>query len=342
MGNNFLQIEPGRERSNRWRNFFATFVILSVILAVGLFSSDFSENFFLHGDKFLKNTFPVSVERDAQASVGGDVLVLPKRNFSPVLTGELISPDQFTAGSVFVKDLETKTTLYKKNPYEIRPIASITKLMSALVILERNPDWVSSTQVVVDDIPDTHMYAGDTYTFDELWLAALVGSSNKAILTLSDAVGWPREAFVERMNQKAMELGMNNSRFVDPTGLDAGNVSTASDVVLLLEEALRNEKIKQATLTKEHNLYSNERKQTHHMWSTDWLLLGWIPNHLTGILGGKTGYIPDSGYNFVMQTVDDDGHVIDVIVLGANIHEARFTEARDVAQSIFENYTWPE
>ncbi len=342
MGNNFLQIEPGNERSNRWRNFFAVFVVATVFLTVGFFSTDLSTKFLISGEKFVEKTFPVSSDREVQASVGGDIVVQPKRILLPVLDGDLLPSDQLTAASIFAKDVETGATLYEKNTYQTRPIASITKLMSALVILEKNPDWDLSAVVVSDNILDTHMYAGDTYTLDELWISSLVGSSNKAILTLADAVGWPREAFVERMNQKALELGMSDSNFVDPTGIEAGNIATASDVALLLEESMRQEKIVEALLTREQDLYSKERENSHHIWNTNWLLLGWIPHTLPEILGGKTGYIPASGYNFAMQIVNEQGKIIDVVVLGADVHEARFTEARDVAESVFGNYTWPE
>ena len=135
---------------------------------------------------------------------------------------------------------------------------------------------------------------------------------------------------------------MSNTSFVEQTGLEAGNMSNASDLVILLQEAMRHEKIREAVLTTEYSLYSRERAKKHDMWNTNWLLLGWIPNEIDSLLGGKTGYIPESGYNFIMQVSDTEGHVIDVVVLGADSHEARFTEARDVAEWAFGNYAWPE
>lgn len=259
----------------------------------------------------------------------------------PKLIGELSPVDDFTAKSIIVKDHETGFVLYKKNEYDKRSIASITKLMSALVLLEKNPDWTSKTTVVGEDSLDTHMYAGDTYTLEELWYASLVGSSNKAILSLANALDWPIEAFVERMNQKAIELGMSDTVFVEPTGLDENNKSTASDLVILLEEALKQEKISEAVLISEYSLYSEEREKKHHMWNTDWLLLGWIQHDFKKIFGGKTGYTGAAGYSFVVQLSDKNDHIIDVVILGTDDHEARFKETKKVAEMVFVNYTWP-
>jgi D-alanyl-D-alanine carboxypeptidase len=258
----------------------------------------------------------------------------------PQLKGEMLSLDKFSAQSIIVKDQKTGAVLLHKNEYEKRPIASITKLLSALVILEKNPNWSATTTVIGADSLDTHMYAGDTYTLEELWQAALVGSSNKAILTLSNALGWPEEAFVERMNQKALELGMSQASFIDATGLSSEDSASASDVAILLNEALRHDKIRGTLAIKEINLYSAERKQQHHIWNTDWLLLGWVPQTFPEFSGGKTGYIEASGYNFAMQVGDGLGHRINVIILGANTHEARFTEAKEAGEWALANYQW--
>lgn len=273
--------------------------------------------------------------------IGGDIafdyepVTIPKRiNFSIIP-----DPTIFNSTNIIVKDRESNIILYEKNPYESHQLASITKLMSVLVLLEYNLDMTTTTHVIDDDVVDTHMYAGDTYTVEELWHAALIASSNKAILTLVDATGVSRENFIKRMNARALELGMSQTVFSEPTGLDEGNISTPSDVVLLLREVLKHDIIIEALLTPEYTLYSYERQKKHHMWNTDWLLLEWIP-HTFELLGGKTGFIPSSGYNFTMSASDEEGHIIDVVILGSSKHEDRFIEARDISQWVFDNYIW--
>jgi len=282
---------------------------------------------------------------DDNLQAGGDIVIMPENILEPEvpkLTGDLSLADDFSAKSILVKDNNTGAILYRKNEYEIRSIASITKLMSALVVLENKPDWSAKATVIGADSLGTHMYAGDTYTLDELWYAGLVGSSNKAILTLVDALDISSEEFVDRMNQKAWELGMSDTVFVEPTGLGEGDRSNASDLVHLLNEAMRHEKIREALMTTEYNLYSVERDKKHHIWNTDWLLLNWVQNDFFNFFGGKTGYTEAAGYSFVMQVANEDGSVIDVVILGADDHEARFTEARDIAEMVFKNYKWPE
>lgn len=341
MALNFLENnnDPLRNQGERWR----VIVAVSVLILAGagglLRQSGVSNQMVLEKVESL-----TSAKVMQKFKIGGDIEVPPpiQKPKLPELIGEMLPSESFTAHSVMVKDRGTGALLYQKNEYDKWPLASITKLMSTLIILENNPDWATSTTVIGEDALDAHMYAGDVYTLDELWQASLIGSSNKAIISLVNALGWSETAFVERMNQKARELGMTESMFVDLTGLDAGNVASASDTAILLNEIMKKEKITKALLTTEYNLYSKERKKEHHMWNTDWLLLGWIPHQFKEFYGGKTGYIALSGYNFAMRAGDGAGHVLDVVILGAESHEARFTEAKKIAEWAFSNYKWIE
>jgi D-alanyl-D-alanine carboxypeptidase len=340
VGHNFLDIQKERKDfSNAWRNVFFL-VVLFGLFGGGMFAfSTYVPNLSPLASAFDEETNQTLVPQEVG---GGDVTVDPPVVLPPIpeLIGEVPNAENFSAQTMIVKDHETGVVLYGKNVYVQHPIASITKLMSALVLREHDLDWATSTVVTSADVVDTHMYAGDTYTIEDLWRSSLVASSNKAIMTLVEAIEWSQEAFVERMNQKAVELGMTDSHFVEPTGLDSDNVSTASDISLLLNEALADDKIVSTLLTPEHTLYSAERKNRHSMWNTNWLLLGWIP-HTLNLHGGKTGYIDASGYNFTSRVSDDLGRLLDIVVLGTNSHEARFTETKDIANAVYEVYQWP-
>lgn len=337
----------GPEKPANKIGFFWKFI--SVLLAVG---AVFVVSIFVQKLQFGTELNEISLvmekmtelSNNQEVLAGGDITIEPReipKPEIPKLIGELPHDDEFTAKSIIVKDHKSGAVLYSKNEYEKRTIASITKLMSALVLLEKNPVWDSETTVVGDDSMGTHMYAGDIYTLNDLWYSAFVASSNKAVLSLVNALDWPVEAFVERMNQKAQELGMVDTKFVEPTGLDEGNQSTASDLVILLNNALQNEKIVQALKTPEYNLYSEQRSKAHHMWNTNWLLLGWVSNNFAEILGGKTGYTNAAGYSFAVSLGNEKGEALDIVILGASEHEARFTEARDLANIVFDNYQWP-
>jgi len=339
VSHNFLDIRPGQDRSNLWRNVVGLIVGIVGLGVVVLWTTSprWLSASFLTQKKTIE--FPVAGFRGG--ITGGDIVVLPPIVVQPKLIGELPPESDFTAQAIFVKDEETGIVLYAKNSYTPHPIASITKLMSSLVLLEKQPDWSATTTVIGADSLDSHMYAGDVYTLEQLWNTALIGSSNKAILSLAHAIDWPNEAFVERMNQKARELGMADTSFTDPTGLDDTDISTASDIAMLLRESLKQEKMRETVLKSEYTL-TNLGQKDHHLWSTNWLLLGWIPNHFEKVLGGKTGYIPASGYNFTVALRDERGHTILVVVLGADTHEARFVEARDIAEAVFSSYRWPD
>ncbi len=336
---NFIR-STDKDTSNTWRNFVA---LLTVLIGVGLSvgpNIGLAEPVLEVSNKLLPKIIPSYVPK---VLVAGDITVQPPQVVIPHkpiprLVGTLPPPEEFTAKSLFVKDMESNKVLYAKDEYTPRPIASITKLMSALVLLEQPIQWASSTEVVAGELVDNHMYAGEVYSAEDLWNAGLVASSNKAIMSLVVASGWNMPQFVARMNEKALELGMTHTQFVEPTGLDQGNVSTASDIALLLTEALKHEKIITALMQKEYTISFDENN--HHMWNTNWLLLNWIPQTDFEVVAGKTGYIIASGYNFTVQGKTPQEKNILVVVLGADTHEARFAEARDVGLEVSEAYIW--
>lgn len=248
-----------------------------------------------------------------------------------------------TASAILVVDDKTGTVLYKKNATEVRSLASITKLMTALVLLETPVRWASSTVILESDIADdSHVKVGERYTLDALWHVGLIGSSNSAIRALVRESGLTEETFVVRMNSKARELGFLSLRFVEPTGLDNRNMGTALEVSKLLKVALNNAFIKKTLAVKEYFATPLNSKEKHRVWSTNWLLTEWVPHGFIGSVVGKTGYITESGYNVAVQIVDTERHVIRVVVLGADTNEFRFSEARDIADWVFANATWPE
>ena len=232
-----------------------------------------------------------------------------------------------------------RAILFGQNEYQPLPLASITKLLSALVILDLRPDWAATTTVIGADYLDTHVYAGDVYTLGELWQTGLVGSSNKAILSLVNALGLTEEDFVQRINIKAKELGMSGTNLVDPTGWSEQNLATASDIAILIREVNQKEEIRQTLQILELDLYSAERKKQHHLWNTNWLLLGWIPNDFVSVVG-KTGYLPASGYNFAARIETASGQKFLVVVLGAKDNESRFGEAKKVVDWASNSYNW--
>src|SRR3954470_23466236 len=139
------------------------------------------------------------------------------------------------SAAVIVQDAATGEIVINKNSDAVVPIASITKLMTAMIILDRGLDLEQRVVVSREDV-DTHkatrsrLMPGTTLTRDELLLLALMASENRAAAALARTYPGGTAAFVAAMNEKAQVLGMSSSRFEDSTGLTSANVSTAPDL----------------------------------------------------------------------------------------------------------------
>ncbi len=132
---------------------------------------------------------------------------------------------------------------------QILPLASLTKLMTALVLMDTRPDWdkkITITQEVIDypkfyvgndPTSEIDLAVGDQMTFRDLWQAMLVSSSNQAAAALVDSTGLARQQFVELMDQKAIQLGLTKTIFYDVAGLDSHNVTTAKEMAKLAYQA---------------------------------------------------------------------------------------------------------
>lgn len=143
-----------------------------------------------------------------------------------------------------VQDVESGETLYEKNSDTILPIASITKLMTAIVVLERELDLEERVAVSKEDVRATRssrvrgrLRPGSMLTRDELLMLTLMASENRAAAALARTYPGGTEAFVAAMNAEAGRLGLNDTRFADPTGLSRDNVSSAQDLAGLVRAA---------------------------------------------------------------------------------------------------------
>jgi len=295
-----------------------TFLLFGVSLAV-----DYTKD----PDDFYVPFFKDKIEF-TDYSASHPVIPLPKTNLENDL--------RFTASSILAIDDYSQAMLFEKDSADKKMLASITKLMSALVILDLPRDWNEEIEVLeIDAHPNGSHYleVGAVYTANELWNVALVGSSNKAINALVRTSGVTKNGFISLMNKKAIELNLNSLNFVEPTGLDDENTGSAQDIVRLLREALKYKKISE-TLFKNSFELSDKT-----VWSTNWLKTRWTPHDFDFVLG-KTGYIELSGYNFVGR-LEKNGHKILVAVFGAQTNEKRFEEARDLSEWVFDNFVWP-
>ena len=204
------------------------------------------------------------------------------------------------SASAMVADADTGEIVYDKNSDAIVPIASITKLMTAMVTIDRGLDLeqrVVLSREDMDQIKGTRsrLRPGAVLTRSELLLLALMASENRAAAALGRTYPEGKQAFVAAMNRKAAELGMTDSRFVDPTGLYPGNVSSARDLVKLVNAAHGYELIREYTTRDRAVVTVYNRRLSFH--NTN----GLVRNSHWDIGLSKTGYISEAGRCLVMR-----------------------------------------
>ncbi len=223
-------------------------------------------------------------------------------------------------------DVPSNRVLYEYNANDVRSIASLTKLMTAIVFLEGNPPLDSVVMVTREDARDagrrhSQMGIGETFRLLDVLYASLLSSDNRATRTLARASGLSMDNFVLRMNEKARELGLDSTTFVEVTGLDPGNRSTAYDLAQLLPAALENYWVSHITATDQYTFHSMNKRRRHILLNTNRLArAGWE------VEGGKTGFIAASGYCLTTILKDGEEHEILAILLGAPTNSRRFSE----------------
>ncbi|SOZ37744.1 D-alanyl-D-alanine endopeptidase [Cupriavidus neocaledonicus] len=227
-----------------------------------------------------------------------------------------------------VMDQNSNEVLFQKNAGAVLPIASITKLMTALVVMDsRLP--MDEVLTITEEDRDTEKHSssrlrfGTQLTRQELLLLALMSSENRAASALGRHYPGGLPAFVQAMNRKARELGMNDSHFVDSSGLSSSNVSSATDLVRMVNAAYRNPTIREFSTQTEHEV--NVLGRTQHYVSTNRLVRG--GNWEIGLQ--KTGFISEAGQCLVMQARVHGRNVVMVFLDSAG-KLSRFADANRV------------
>jgi D-alanyl-D-alanine endopeptidase (penicillin-binding protein 7) len=234
-----------------------------------------------------------------------------------------IVPDVRAAAAI-VFNPQTNEVLWEANSHDRRSIASLTKIMTGVVFIADEPDLSRQVTVVTADVRGanvTYLRAGEKLPLRDVLNLTLIASDNAAARILARTSEGGTPAFVGRMNDMARQLGLTNSQYADPSGLDARNVSSAYDVSHLMAFASANPQLASVMSAAQYQVRTNRRVIKIH--STN-KLLG------TGmdIVAGKTGFIKKAGYCFATLLQIPHGSQVAVVVLGATNSTLRFAEAR--------------
>ncbi len=228
-----------------------------------------------------------------------------------------------------ILDCRSHDLIFEKRPDRPWPIASITKLFTAYVFLDYNPGWDVIYEMKASDKREggkIYLFTGDRVKIKDLFYSALVGSDNTAAAALVSSTGMSEEEFIGKVNEKIKNLGLKNTIIVDAAGLKDGNVSTAREIAIFANVALKSEEINQASLSKKYE-FATEQGRKKVISSTN-ELLNIFPEQDISILGGKTGHINASGYCLVSKFRNSSGKDIVAVVLGANSEAGRFSETK--------------
>jgi len=285
------------------------------------------------GQFFFPNQLPLDNEVKEQA-------VRPQKKPDSVELGVKITSNNF-----IVVEPSSGFVIYEKNSREARPIASLTKLMTALVFLKHQISWDKEIIMEANDFrPGAKpvLLLGDKVKVKDLFYAMLVASSNEASYALARSTGLSGEEFAKEMNLMARLLSMKDSYFVEPSGLSDDNKASAEDVVKLIRASFAHSEIRKAGSLKQYQASVLGTDIIRTMESTDKILkedFG-IRDISYKIEAGKTGFTNSAGYCFASQIKDSQNRRLLVVVLNSSSIYERFNDTKSLAYWVFNNYLW--
>jgi D-alanyl-D-alanine endopeptidase (penicillin-binding protein 7) len=223
-----------------------------------------------------------------------------RHNHSSSINDEEFSVLALKSNAVLVKDQTTGAVMFEKNAQAVMPIASITKLMTAMVSLDSQPNLSETLTIANDDVDmlkgtSSRLRVGAQMSREEMLRIALMSSENRAAASLSRNYPGGRPAFVAAMNHKAQELGLGDTRFEDATGLTKANVSSPRDLAKMVDAAYQYPLIREFTTSAGNEVTVSGRPMQYH--NTNSL----VKSSAWEIGLSKTGYISEAGKCLVMQ-----------------------------------------
>jgi D-alanyl-D-alanine endopeptidase (penicillin-binding protein 7) len=230
------------------------------------------------------------------------------------------------AEAAIIYNPQTNEVLWEDNAQTQRSMASITKVMTALVFLDSGADLHQMVTVQRADVArasTTYIRAGYKLSAEDLLNLLLVGSDNAAARALARVSPYGSAGFIDQMNEKASQLGLTSTRYADPSGLLADNVSSAYDLARLIAYASADERI--GSIMRKTSYSAHVGKRTINANATNQL----VKSGDIDVLGGKTGFISRSGYCLAtLLRLPQTGQQVAVVVLGAKSNASRFWETR--------------
>lgn len=258
---------------------------------------------------------------------------IQKINILPI--SKDIAPPALSARAILIKDMATGIVLYQKDAAQKVPIASVTKIMTALLgseYFKANQTLTVSDSVAISG-SKIGLTRGEVITFRSLLYGMLLNSGNDAAFAIAENYPGGVLGFVSAMNKKAAQLNLSNTHFDNPAGFDSPKqYSSAYDIAIITQEALKNYQLSKIVATKDTEIVSVDKKYRHTLRNLNILL-----SKVSGVLGVKTGYTEGAKENLV-TLIEREKHKILIVVLGS---DDRFGESTKLINWTYQNFTWP-
>lgn len=234
---------------------------------------------------------------------------------------------EIASGSALIVDTKTEKVIYTLNPGKQVPIASITKLMTAMVTLDKKLPMTEVIPVAIEHTKElegvySRVRVGSKASREDMLLMTLMASENRAAASLAHSYHGGYDAFIKAMNDKAKALGMNHTRYIEPTGLSEQNVSTAEDLTRLLMATRQYPQLSKDSVEREKTVHFRQPDYTLEFRNTNYL----VTKDEWNIQLTKTGFTNQAGHCLAMRS-RIAGKDVTLVVLDAFGKYTHFADA---------------
>ena len=254
-----------------------------------------------------------------------------------IVVNQEIPPPNIGAKAVLVIETHSNEALYSQNVWETFPIASLTKLMTALIVKENaNLDEIVTVGPIIRNVGGSSMglKEGEKISVHNLLRGLLIPSGNDAAMVLSEFVAGSPEAFVVLMNQRKLGLGLEQTQFADPAGLQDGNISSAFEIAHLAKHVFKDPLLQSIMREKEAHVFSADGKYNHALSNTNRLLGTDIGER---IIAGKTGTTPLAGQCLISFIGNEADRTTMTVILGSS---NRYEEMKKLIDWVDKTFIW--
>lgn len=279
-----------------------------------------------------KEQFTMAVENTAWIEGGAvdfTITVVPSEQAAEASVGVV------NAQAYVVMDVETGDILEQKNADDVRSIASITKLMTSMVALEdaRVNQNTPVSLASADEVGGARLRvsSGTTWSVGNLLASTLIGSTNNTANALARSTGLSKWSFVQKMNERARRLGLRQTRFADPTGIEVANVSTAREVAHLALEAFRHPMIRFLASRPSYTVRTADYTGYRTISNTNKL----VNDSSMTVVAGKTGYLIEAGWTLATQVRKPGERELMIVVLGCSDRWQSFSDIKNLANKVW-------